>query len=54
MEDKKSIIEEIRIKKQELLLTRIKISSGETINLKSIKKVKKEIARLFTKMNCIN
>lgn len=51
VEDKKSLLTDISIKKQNLLVMRIKRSSGDFEALKSMKKTKKEIARLFTKFN---
>ena len=49
--NKKSIISEIFTKKRELLLMKVKLTSGDSISLKDLKKNKKEIARLFTKLN---
>jgi ribosomal protein L29 len=37
--------------KKELLMLRIKASSGETISPKDYKSKKKEVARLFTQVN---
>lgn len=50
-EDKKTAIGEIKAKKRELLLMKVKLSSGDSISLKDMRKNKKEIARLFTKLN---
>jgi ribosomal protein L29 len=49
--DKKSTIDEISSKKRELLLMKVKLSSGDSVSLKDMRKNKKEIARLFTKLN---
>jgi len=37
--------------KKELMMMRVKASSGETIPVKDYKIKKKEVARLFTKLN---
>lgn len=50
-EEKKSILEEISFKKRELLVMKIKLSSGEVVMLKKMREVKKDVARLFTKLN---
>lgn len=50
-EDKKSVLANIASLKKELLLLRIKVSSGEVITVKDYKNKKKEVARLFTKLN---
>ena len=49
--DKKSALVNIADLKKELLMMRIKASSGETIVAKDYKNKKKEIARIFTKIN---
>ncbi len=49
--DPKSIKEEISAKKRQLLVMKIKLSAGEGIMLKEMRKIKKDIARLFTKLN---
>ena len=49
--DTKSIFAEIQNLKKDLLSMRIKSSSGDVISVKEYKKKKKEIARLFTKIN---
>jgi len=49
--NKKSVIDEISSKKRELLLMKVKLTSGDSISLKDLRKNKKEIARLFTKLN---
>ncbi|MFT6106207.1 MAG: ribosomal protein L29 [Rickettsiales bacterium] len=51
IEDKKSILQDISLKKKDLLMIRIKRSSGDSEVVKNIKNTKKEIARLFTKLN---
>lgn len=51
--DKKSALADIANLKKELLMMRIKASSGETIVAKDYKNKKKEIARLFTKINAV-
>lgn len=50
-EEKNSILANISSLKKEMLLMRIKESSGETIAIKDYKHKKKEVARLFTKLN---
>ncbi len=50
-EEKKSILANISSLKKELLMLRIKVSMGETIAAKEYKIKKKEVARLFTKIN---
>jgi ribosomal protein L29 len=50
-EDIKSALANIANLKKELLLMRVKASSGETINAKVYKDKKKEVARLFTQIN---
>jgi ribosomal protein L29 len=50
-EDKKSIMEEISSKKRELLIMKVKLSAGESIMLKEMRTIKKDVARLFTKLN---
>ena len=49
--DKKSILTDISLKKKYLMATRIKRSSGDTTVTKNIKINRKDIARLFTKLN---
>jgi ribosomal protein L29 len=49
--DTKSIMEEISSKKRELLIMKVKLSAGESIMLKEMRKTKKDVARLFTKLN---
>ena len=51
MKDKKSALANIAGLKKELLMMRIKASSGEAIVAKDYKNKKKEVARLFTKLN---
>lgn len=50
-EEQKSILANIATLKKELLMMRIKVSSGETVITKDCKNKKKEVARLFTKIN---
>jgi ribosomal protein L29 len=50
-EEKKSALANISGLKKELLMMRIKASSGETIIAKDYKNKKKEVARLFTQIN---
>lgn len=50
-EEQKSILANIASLKKELLLMRIKASSGEAIVVKDYKNKRKEVARLFTKLN---
>lgn len=49
--EEKSTLAEIANLKKELLMMRIKASSGEAIVIKDYKNKKKEVARLFTKLN---
>lgn len=51
VEEKKSVLAEIATIKKELMMLRIKASSGESIAVKEFKSKKKAIARLFTKIN---
>jgi len=50
-EEKQSFLTDIANLKKELLMMRIKASSGESVIAKDYKGKKKEIARLFTKIN---
>ena len=50
-DEKKSILVNIASLKKELLMFRIKVSSGEVVSVKDYKSKKKEVARLFTKLN---
>jgi ribosomal protein L29 len=50
-DDKKSVLATIASLKKELLMMRIKASSGEVIVAKDYKSKRKEVARLFTKLN---
>lgn len=52
-DDKKSDLANIASLKKELLMMRIKVSSGETVPAKDYKNKRKEIARLFTKLNAV-
>ena len=47
----KSLLANIAGIKKELLMMRIKTSSGESVPAKDYKSKKKEVARLFTKIN---
>ena len=49
--DKKSVLAQIAEKKKQLVLLRIKRSSGDSVSLKDLRQLKKDIARLFTKLN---
>lgn len=51
LEEKKSILATIAGLKKELMMMRIKASSGESIIVKTYREKRKEIARLFTKIN---
>ena len=51
VKDKKSILQEISLKKKSLLSVRLKKSSGDFDLVKNMKNIRKEIARLFTKLN---
>ena len=51
IEDKKSILQDVLLKKKSLLIMRIKLSSGDFEVKKNMKCTKKEIARLLTKIN---
>ncbi len=51
IEEKKSALVDIANLKKELLMMRIKSSSGESIVAKDYRNKRKEIARLFTKIN---
>ncbi len=50
-EEKQSFLTDISTLKKDLMMMRIKASSGEAVPVKDFKTKKKEIARLFTKMN---
>lgn len=50
-EEKQSALVDIATLKKELLMMRIKASSGELTVIKDYKGKKKAIARLFTKIN---
>lgn len=49
--EQQSALANISSLKKELLMLRIKASSGETISPKDYKSKKKEVARLFTQVN---
>ncbi len=50
-EEKNTILANISNLKKELMLMRVKASSGEVVAVKEFKIKRKEIARLFTKLN---
>lgn len=50
-EEKSSTLAEIATIKKDLMMMRIKSSSGESVVAKEYKNKKKAIARLFTKIN---
>lgn len=50
-DEQKSALANIASLKKELLVMRIKVSSGETLPMKDYKNKRKEVARLFTKLN---
>ena len=50
-EEAKPTLTNIANLKKELLMMRIKASSGESVIAKDFKNKKKEVARLFTKLN---
>lgn len=50
-DEKQSALAEIANLKKELLMMRIKASSGESVAAKDRRNKRKEIARLFTKIN---
>ena len=50
-EDKKSLLEDIKLKKRALTIFKLKFSAGENIGVKNIRNTRKEIARLLTKLN---
>ncbi|MFM7557575.1 MAG: 50S ribosomal protein L29 [Alphaproteobacteria bacterium] len=49
--DKKSILANVAKLKSDILKIRIKKTSGDQIDIKEIKKLKKEVARSLTKLN---
>jgi ribosomal protein L29 len=51
IEEKKSVLAKVSDLKKDLLMMRIKLSSGEPVSAKEKIAKKKEIARLFTKVN---
>ena len=50
-EEKQAFLTDISTIKKDLMILRIKASSGETVPVKEFKEKKKAVARLFTKMN---
>jgi len=53
-EDKNSKLAEIATIKKELMMLRIKASSGDAVLVKEFKNKKKAIARIFTEINAVN
>jgi ribosomal protein L29 len=53
-EDKNSKLAEIATIKKELMMLRIKASSGDAVLVKEFKNKKKAIARIFTEVNAVN
>ena len=51
IEEKKSLLTKISDLKKEIMLVKIKASSGESVVVKDYRKKKKEVARLFTQIN---
>lgn len=51
IEEKKSLLADIANIKKDLLKMRIKSSSGDSISVKDYRDKKKQVARLFTKIN---
>lgn len=47
----KSFLEDVKNKKRDLLVMKLKAASGESVAIKDFKLKKKEIARLLTKVN---
>lgn len=50
-EDTKTVLQSIAAKKKDLLVARVKRSSGDNSSTNSMKFVRKDIARLFTRLN---
>ncbi len=50
-EEKNSVLADISKLKKDLMMMRIKSSSGDSVVLKDFRNKKKEVARLFTKVN---
>ncbi len=48
---KKALLEDIKLKKRHILVMNLKVSAGELLAFKDIIVAKKEVARLFTKLN---
>ena len=49
--DPKSILVQITEKKKQIVMLKIRRSSGDAVSLKDLKQLKRDIARLFTKLN---
>jgi len=52
-EEKKSLLLNIASLKKELLIARLKISMKDSVVIKDYRQKKKEVARLFTKLNSV-
>ena len=52
-EEKKSILLNVASLKKELLIARLKISMRDSVTIKDYRQKKKEVARLFTKLNSV-
>ena len=52
-EENKSILSNIASLKKELLIARLKISMRDSVIIKDYRQKKKEVARLFTKLNSV-
>lgn len=49
----KSLLEDIKLKKKRILSLKLKSQSGDQNLAKEIRSTKKEVARLFTKLNSV-
>ena len=50
-EERKSLLEDVKLKKRALTILKLKLSAGENVGIKNIRNTRKEIARLLTKLN---
>ncbi len=50
-EEQKSMLADISKLKKDITMLKLKASSGDAINLNDYRKKKKEIAKIFTKIN---
>ena len=50
-DEKKSLLEDIKLKKRSLTILKLKFSAGENVGVKNIRNTRKDIARLLTKLN---